>query len=102
MPGTAARAPGGVIRGLIGGLIRGLRALGGLLKAAVLNWVDDHAQSVGAAFAFHTIFSIAPLLLIVISMAGFFFGEEAARGEIYCQLQELLGTRGALAVHGLL
>ena len=45
--------------------------------------MKDHAQSMGAALAFYTIFSIAPLLLIVIAMAGFVFGEEAARGEIY-------------------
>jgi membrane protein len=79
-----------------------LRALADLFKDAALNWVDDHAQSMGAALAFYTIFSIAPLLLIVISVAGFFFGEDAARGEIYGQLHELLGSRGALAVQGLL
>ena len=44
--------------------------------------MKDHAQSMGAALAFYTIFSIAPLLLIVIAIAGFIFGEEAARGEI--------------------
>ncbi len=56
----------------------------------------------GAALAFYTMFSIAPMLLIVISIAGFFFGEQAARGEIYAQLQAMLGTPGALAVQGLL
>jgi membrane protein len=79
-----------------------LRALADLIKAAALNWVDDHAQSMGAALAFYTIFSIAPLLLIVIAVAGLVFGEEAARGEIYGQLQGMLGTPGALAVQGLL
>ena len=59
------------------------------------NWVDDHAQSMGAALAFYTIFSIAPLLLIVIAVAGMVFGEEAARGEIYAQLNGLLGNSGA-------
>jgi membrane protein len=77
-------------------------AVGGLLKAAALNWVKDHAQSMGAALAFYTIFSIAPLLLIVIAIAGFVFGEEAARGEIHGQLEGMLGTHGALAVQGLL
>lgn len=73
-----------------------------LFKAAAVNWVHDYAQSMGAALAFYTMFSIAPLLLIVISIAGFFFGEQAARGEIYAQLQTMLGTSGALAVQGLL
>ena len=56
----------------------------------------------GAALAFYTIFSIAPLLLIVIAIAGMVFGEEAARGEIYTQLNGLLGNSGARAVQGLL
>ena len=82
--------------------MRGLRAVVGLFKAAAMNWIADHAQSMGAALAFYTIFSIAPLLLIVIAVAGFFFGPEAARGEIYGQLNGMLGTNGALAVQELL
>jgi membrane protein len=78
------------------------RDIAGLFKSAAVNWVQDYAQSMGAALAFYTMFSIAPLLLIVIAVAGFAFGEEAARGEIYEQLGELLGDQGALAVEGLL
>jgi membrane protein len=73
-----------------------------LFKAAAVNWVHDYAQSMGAALAFYTMFSIAPLLLIVISIAGLVFGEEAARGEIFNQLRGMLGGPGALAVQGLL
>jgi membrane protein len=73
-----------------------------LIEAAAVNWVNDYAQSMGAALAFYTMFSIAPLLLILISIAGYFFGEDAARGEIFGQLHELLGASGALAVQGLL
>lgn len=79
-----------------------LTELAGLLKAAARNWVADYAQSMGAALAFYTMFAIAPLLLIVISVAGLVFGEEAARGEINVQLEGLLGTHGAVAVQGLL
>jgi membrane protein len=73
-----------------------------VIKAAVSGWVDDYAQSMGAALAYYTMFSIAPLLLIVISIAGLVFGKEAARGEIFSQLEGLLGAPGALAVQGLL
>ena len=73
-----------------------------LFKDAAVNWVHDYAQSMGAALAFYTMFSAAPLLLIVISIAGFFFGEEAARGEIFVQLQDLLGATGAMAVQNLI
>jgi membrane protein len=79
-----------------------LRAVSALFRDAALNWVKDHAQSMGAALAFYTIFSVAPLLLIVIAIAGFVFGEDAARGEIYVQLEGMLGTTGARAVQGLL
>ena len=44
-----------------------------LLSSTVNAWLDDYAPSMGAALAFYTLFSIAPLLLIVISVAGFFF-----------------------------
>ena len=78
------------------------RNIADLFKAAALNWVRDYAQSMGAALAFYMMFSIAPLLLIVISIAGLVFGEDAARGEIYEQLHGLLGSHGAAAVQGLL
>jgi membrane protein len=73
-----------------------------LLKAAVLAWRDDHARSYGAALAYYTLFSIGPLLLIVISIAGAVFGDQAARGEIFDQLRDFLGREGAVAIEGLL
>jgi membrane protein len=73
-----------------------------LTKAAASSWVDDYAQSMGAALAFYTMLSIAPFLLIVISLAGMIFGVEAARGEIAAQLQGLMGREGAEAVQNLL
>ena len=77
-------------------------AVADLFKGAAVDWMNDYAQSRGAARAFYTMFSIAPLLLIVIAIAGIVFGEEAARGEIYGQLQGMLGSRGASAVQSLL
>ena len=76
--------------------------LWGVIKTAVSGWIDDYAQSMGAALAYYTMFSMAPLLLIVISIAGLVFGDEAARGEIFSQLEGMLGPSGALAVQGLL
>lgn len=66
-----------------------------LLKSTVNAWLDDYAPSMGAALAFYTLFSIAPLLLIVISVAGFFFGETAARVEIFAQISQLVGEDSA-------
>ncbi|MCW7538451.1 YihY/virulence factor BrkB family protein [Aquabacterium sp. A7-Y] len=64
--------------------------------------MDDNASSMGAALAYYTVFSMAPLLVIVISVAGLVFGEEAARGELMSELQGLLGQDGAHAIEGLL
>src|SRR5215475_3299541 len=79
-----------------------LKDIWDLFKAAASAWVDDYAQSMGAALAYYTIFSIAPLLLIVVSVAGLFFGEEAARGELFGQLEGIVGGAAALALQGLL
>ena len=73
-----------------------------MVKTAFNAWNDDYAQSMGAALAYYTLFSIAPVLLIAISIAGLVFGEDAARGEIADQLENLMGPQGALAVQALL
>lgn len=78
------------------------RPIVNLFKATFSAWIDDRASSMGAALAYYTMFSIAPLLLIVISVAGLVFDIAVARGEIYSQLQGLMGETGALAVQGLL
>jgi len=72
-----------------------------LVRDAVKAWVDDYAPSMGAALAYYTVFSIAPLLIIVIAVAGALLGEEAVQGELAAQLGGLLGREGALAVQGL-
>ena len=79
-----------------------LKAAGGLVREAVSSWVDDYAASMGAALAFYTLFSLAPLLLIVISVAGLVFGEQAARGEIMLQLSGMLGAEGAKTIEAVL
>lgn len=73
-----------------------------LTKQVATSWLDDYVPSMGAALAYYTIFSLAPMLLVVISMAGLLFGEDAARGEIQAQLQNLMGERSAGAVQSLL
>ncbi|MEP6505758.1 MAG: YhjD/YihY/BrkB family envelope integrity protein, partial [Betaproteobacteria bacterium] len=73
-----------------------------VLRKAGNAWIDDHAQSMGAALSYYTVFSIAPLLLIAISVAGLVFGQDAARGAVVEQLQGLIGESGAEAIQGLL
>lgn len=73
-----------------------------LVKRVTNAWIDDHVPSMGAALAYYTLFSLAPLLLIVTAVAGLVFGRDAARGEIQVQLATLMGERGAGVVQDLL
>jgi membrane protein len=69
-----------------------------LLKQAVSNWLDDQAPTLGAAIAYYTVFSLAPLFIIAVSIAGLVFGWEAARGQIFEQLRALIGETSAAAM----
>lgn len=73
-----------------------------LARSAVSAWLDDGAPSMGAALSYYTVFSLAPLLFIVISVAGLVFGQDAARGEIFGQLQGLMGAEAAAGIEQML
>ena len=73
-----------------------------LFKKAIDAFNEDYASSMGAALAYYTTFSLAPVLIVVIGVAGFVFGQEAARGEIVDQLRGLIGGESATAVQELL
>ena len=73
-----------------------------LTKQAVNGWLEDRAASMGAALAYYTAFSMAPLLIIAITVAGFFFGRDAAQEALMGQLQGLLGNGGAAAINDVL
>jgi membrane protein len=69
-----------------------------LARDSVIGWMDHNASRTGAALAFYTVFSLAPILLLSIAIAGLFFGENAARGQIFDQISGLIGPSGAAAV----
>jgi membrane protein len=79
----------------------GLAGIWRMLRDAHAAWLADYAPSMGAALSYYTIFSIAPLLVIVIAVAGLVFGERAASGAIFAQLHDLVGDSGAAAIQGL-
>jgi membrane protein len=66
-----------------------------LMKRAASDWSEHNAPTFAAALSYYTIFSIAPVLVIAVSVAGMVFGEDAARGQMQAQLQELVGQSGA-------
>ena len=73
-----------------------------LLFESIKAWIDHRASSRGAALAFYTLFSMTPILILAIAIAGYFFGAQAAQGEIIGQIQGLVGPNGAQAVQALL
>ena len=73
-----------------------------VLVESLTSWVDHRASSKGAALAFYTLFSMTPILVLAIAVAGYVFGAEAAQGEIVAQVQGLVGPNGAQAIQALL
>lgn len=71
---------------------------GYLFKETFSGFIDDNALKLSAALSYYTIFSLPPLLLIIISMSGIFFGADAVRGEIFGQINELVGNAAALQI----
>lgn len=82
--------------------MRSLKTWWTLVKSSLASWMEDRAPSMGAALSYYSVFSMAPLLLIVVSVAGLVFGDEAVRGELFAQLQGLMGQDAAKAIQGLL
>ena len=74
------------------------RACRQLLKEAASDWSDDKAPRMGAALSYYTIFSLAPVLLLVIAVAGLVLGQQAAQGKIVEQFSGLLGTEAAKVI----
>jgi membrane protein len=84
-----------------------MRLLGGselwrLAKCSVRGWIDDAAPSMGASLAFYTLFSLTPLLVVVIALAGLFIGREAAHDALVAQIAQLTGARAAEGIRALL
>ena len=73
-----------------------------LAKQSVQAWMDDYAASMGAALSYYTLFSLAPLLLIVVAVAGLVFNTETARDQLLAQIGGLVGSEGSFVIDGLL
>lgn len=72
--------------------------IGYLLKETFTEFIDDNGMKLSAALSYYTVFSLPPLLIIIISLCGFFFGADAVRGEIFWQINGLVGNNAALQI----
>lgn len=73
-----------------------------LLKSSGSDFMEDNCMTLGAAMAYYAITSIAPLLLLVLAIAGFVFGKEAASGQLNRQIEQLMGSNAGQAVEKML
>ncbi len=73
-----------------------------VLRQAVTEFLNDHGMKLSASLSYYTIFSLGPVLIIVISLAGIFFGREAVEGKIYYQINGLVGNQAALQIQDII
>jgi membrane protein len=83
-------------------LVERLRVAWSFLKEVFQEFSNDNALTLGAALAYYTVFSMAPLLVLVIAVAGLVFGRAAAQGEIVAQVQGVLGAAGAETIESMI
>src|SRR6478752_100832 len=69
-----------------------------LLKTTTTEFIDDNSIKLSASLAYYTIFALPPLLIIIITLSGFFFGEEAVTGQLYGQINGLVGNNAAAQI----
>lgn len=74
------------------------KKIGYLFTQAFMGFINDNAIKLSAALSYYTIFSLAPLLIIIISLSGIFFGDEAVSGRIFGQISGLVGSEAALQI----
>ena len=74
------------------------KKIGHLMKVTAREFIEDDAIKLSAALSYYTIFSLPPLLIIIISLSGLFFGDDAVRGELFSQINGLVGNASALQI----
>lgn len=79
-------------------IIANIKKIGYLLKETFTQFIEDDAIKLSASLSYYTIFSLPPLLIIIISLCGFFFGDDAVKGELFGQINGLVGNDAALQI----
>lgn len=80
------------------GLVNYLKYWLNIFKHAAQIWLESNAFANAGSLAFFTLFSIAPVMIVIVSVIGIFYGQEAAQGQIAVQLQETIGAEAAETV----
>jgi membrane protein len=78
------------------------RSIWKAFKMAGLGFIEDNAFTLSASLSYYTVFALGPLLVMIISLAGIFFGKEAVQGKIYMQLNGLVGNDAAMQIQDII
>lgn len=78
------------------------KTIGKLLKGSFTGFMNDRGLKLSAALAYYTVFSVGPLLLLIISLAGIFLGKDASQGKIFGELNEMIGAQAALQIQDMI
>src|SRR6516162_4441916 len=79
-----------------------LKFIFGILKRSFLMFLQYNGLKLSASLSFYTVFSIGPLLIVIISLAGIFFGKAAVEGEVYSEIRGLLGSNTAVQIQDII
>jgi membrane protein len=82
--------------------VKGLAMLWSIARDAAGNWSSHKDSRQGAALAYYSVFSIGPIIVIAIAVAGLFFGREAVSGQVAASIKDMLGDSGAKAIEAML
>ena len=75
-----------------------VKNIAAILRQSLRDFNDDNVLKLSASLSYYTIFSLPPLLIIIISLVGFFFGEDAVQGELFGQINGLVGNNAAVQI----
>lgn len=79
-----------------------LKGIWGVLKASFTGFTNHKVTKLSGSLAYYTVFSMAPLLVVIISLCGIFLGREIAEGQVYAQLESFLGRESAVSLQELI
>ena len=79
-----------------------LKGIWSVLKKTFNGFIDDKVMKLSASLAYYTVFSIGPMIIVIIYVAGLIYGREAAQGTIFGQIQGLVGANAALQIQDMI
>lgn len=79
-----------------------IKKMGNVFKETIEEFIDDNGIKLSASLSYYTIFALPPLLIVIIALCGVFFGQEAVKGEIFGQINGLVGNQAALEIQNII